>query len=424
MKKFLIVILACILTSCSFTDNNKESIEKGGQLPDKNSEDLSSSPVPSSEEKFSLNDSKNIKYSYPLDESSNFKKDKGLSVNRMLFTYPAEIMAKEGDPYSIDDLKNLDYSKDIFYQYLNFRIPTRAQVFSKDKNLYAIDFPKSKDYGIRIYFKKALDKNDFKSSKTDDLLFMTANNYMTKIENSTDQKIIQKPYEIFNSQMNAYYFISQDDLFNHTYLFVSSPYNIVVFDIEEVRDKSDVSKYIMADLLSTMYIETEDPINVKKNFDSFTKDIDLFATDKIDFDNFSLSLPKNMKNFQDDDDFKAFANEKNGDVLSYVLIIKSPKTDKNGKDLDLDQIFNQTSGSAFPPAYIVSMDQVKDQIIKDNKALSSEIRIYMDNSTSEGVKTVIQTKNDFITLILTGPLANSNQTKLLNKNILNTLTFK
>lgn len=415
MKKLIIVLLSFIITSCSFKYNKIQSTETQSSSSDISTSQPSDEILSSSGEVFSQKNKKNIKYTYPLDGSMDYKRDDSLSVNRMLFTYPSEVTAKDSSPYAVDDFRNLDYSKDLCYEYLNFRIPQRAQVFSKASGLYAIDFPKNKDMSIRIYFKKIFDDSN------ENQVVDTALGFMDSLQEEAEVQILQKPYKISSDQMDACYFISQKGNINHTYLFVKAPKNILVFDLVEDRDRSDVSKYLMSDLLSTMYIETEDPINVKKNFESYSKDMELFATEKVDFDSFSLNIPKNMKNLQDDNDFKAFASEKNGNILSYVLIIRSPKASKEGQVLDLGQVFDQTSGSSFTSAYIVGMGSVKEEKIKESDALSSEIRIYMDNSTSEGVKTSIETNDDFITLIVTGPLANSNETKLLNKNILNSL---
>lgn len=425
MKKFLIVLLSFIISSCSFIDNKDNQTTQNESLStDISTEESTEKNIESSEEKLSLKDEKNIKYSYDLDEISTYKRDESLSVNRMLFTYPSEVVAKLSNPYTVDDFRNLDYSKDLYYEFLNFRIPQRAQVFSNDKGLFAIDFPQTDAYNIKIYFNKIYKDKYPKEKKDEDLLLTSAKSFMDVVEKKGDEKIIQKPYEIFDLQMDAYYAISQDEKYTHTYVFIGSPNNIVFFEIVEEKAKSQVSKYLMADLLSTMYIESEDPINVKKSFDSYTDDMDLFATDKVDFEDFSVNLPKNMKKVQDDKNFKTFAAELKGDALSSVLIIKSPKKDKKDQDLDLDTIFNLTSGSSFPPAHIISMGQIKEEKIKDKNSLTSDIRIYMDNLTSEGVKTCIETDDGFVTIIVTGPLANSNETKLLNKNILSSLSFK
>lgn len=51
----------------------------------------------------------------------------------------------------------------------------------------------------------------------------------------------------------------------------------------------------MADLLTTIYKETEDPINVGKNFYSYKDKIDLFATEKVEFNDLYLKIPKTLK---------------------------------------------------------------------------------------------------------------------------------
>lgn len=425
MKKFLFIFLSILLTSCSLNDkNNNKNTENSSVSNEISSAGNIKELSISSEEGTSQNDKKNSKYSYKLDKDKSYKKDKSFYVNRMLFTYPSEISAKEGDPYSLDDLKNLDYEKDIYYGLLNFRIPQRSEVFSSDTGLYAIDFPESEEYNISIFFKKIFEDGRFSRSETKDLLYPVALNFMETVKNNSKEEVIQKPYEISNPQMNAYYFIGQSDEYTHTYVFVASPNNIVFFDIVEERESSNASKYIMADLLSTMYIETEDPINVKKNLDSFKDKIDIYATEKIDFDNFSLKIPKDMKNIQDDDKLKAFSKEVNGDLVSQILLMRVPKEDNEDQNPSLDDIFNQTSGTNLPPAYIVSMGQVEDEKINDMNAIQSEIRIYMDNYTAQGVKVCVETDTDFLTIIITGPISNSNEIRLLTKNILNTLDFQ
>lgn len=424
MKKILLVFLSILLASCSINDRDNENIEKPIISNEISNEVNHEKVSTSSEEKSLENDNKNTNYSYKMDKDKTYKRDKSLYVNRMLFTYPSEISAKEGDPYSIDDLKNLDYNKNLYYGLLNFRIPQRTKVFSHDKDLYAIDFPKNEDYNITIFFKKIFEDGRIQSSKTKELLLPTTLNFMETIKEKNEEKVIQKPFEISNPQMDAYYFIGQTEKYTHTYVFVASPNNIVFFDIVEERKKSNVSKYIMADFLSTMYIETEDPISVKKNLDSFEDKIDLYATEKIDFGNFSLKIPENMKTLQDDDKFKAFSKEVKGEVVSQILLIKIPKGDKKSEELSLEDMFNKTSGTNLPPAYIVSMGQIKEEKIKDLDALTSEIRIYMDNYTAQGVKVCVETDTDFLTIIITGPISNSNEIRLLTKNILNTLDFQ
>lgn len=422
MKKILFIFLSIILTSCSLTDKNKDdNTSISNEIS--NIESSNEASILSDEDK-SLNDNEISNYSYKMDKDESYKKDETLFVNRMLFTYPSEISAKEGDPYSLDDLKNLDYGKDIYYGLLNFRIPQRSEVFSSDTGLYAVDFPESKEYDITIFFKKMFEDGRFSGSDTKELLYPVALNFMQTVKNKNDEEVIQKPFEISNPQMDAYYFIGQTEKYTHTYLFVASPNNIVFFDIVEKRENSNASKYIMSDFISTMYIETEDPINVKKNLDSFEDKIDIYATKKIDFDDLSLRIPTNMKTLQDSDKLKAFSKEVNGNLISQILLIKLPKQDSKTEGLSLADIFNQTSGTSLPPSYIVSMGQVESGTIKDMNALQSEIRIYMDNYTAQGVKVCVETDTDFLTILITGPISNSNEIRLLTKNILDTLDFQ
>lgn len=425
VKHIILLIISLILTSCSNSSKDEDENRKENSLSNSPSieEEYEENMTTSSEEKISLNKKKTHNYSYDLENEDLFKKDESLYMNRMLFAYPAEISAKEGDPYSSDDLKNLDYSKDIYYSLLNFRIPKRAEVFSSEEGLFAIDFPKTEAYDIKIYFKTFFEKEDFEDIKDINPAYLAALSFK-KTSEKHGNKISGTPIEIFDDQKDAYYLIGQDGKFNHTYLFVTSPDNVVFFDIVEDKEKSDLSKYIMADLLSTIYIDTEDPIHVGKNLNSYMDKIDLYPTNEIDFNSFSVKIPQTMEKLQEDENFKAYAIKDKRDTVSQMIFIKNKKTDENKEELSLVDAFNQTTGSKLQPAYIVPMGEVKKEKIKNKNSLVSEIRIYIDNATSQGMMTTIETEDEFITIILTGPLANANETKLLNKNVLNSLNFK
>lgn len=73
----------------------------------------------------------------------------------MMGDYPNDISTSSNEPYRKDELKNLDYDKNIFLEAFNIRIPNRCKVYSNtsNKNTYVIDFPKSDDYDISINIK-------------------------------------------------------------------------------------------------------------------------------------------------------------------------------------------------------------------------------------------------------------------------------
>lgn len=420
MKKFWVVLLLLIITSCSFYNNNSN----------KNIENSTISSVSSTEEFSNTNNDKNKKYLYDMDSNIFFKRDKDLFVNKMLFEYPSEISAKEGDPYTIEDLKNLDYVKDVSFCLQNFRIPSRCEIFSNGDKEYVIDFPKTDQYNLKIKFKNILDQSDLKGFKIKDILYKKVDDFKKEIGNNKDFSIKSEAIKIDDSSKNSYYFLAEDEKFSHTYLFVTSPSNIIMFEFIEEKTLSNESKYIMSDLLATMYIDSEDPLIVNKNFNNFSKKIDLFATNKLKFFNISIKLPTNMKLIQDDKDIKVYSNEEKSEIINQVIILESDlekiKNESKNKheNIDIYYEFNKTSGIYLPPYYIVNMGEIENSNIKDKKSIRSEIRMYMDNYTFQGVKTCIDTEDKFITLLVTGPLSNSNEIRILNRNILNTIEFK
>ena len=201
---------------------------------------------------------------------------------------------------------------------------------------------------------------------------------------------------------------------------MATPTNILKFQIVEDKEKSSSSPYIMADLLSTTYPESEDVDMVAKSFKNFEKNIDLYATEKVDMGEFSLNLPANMKNVQDSESLTLYESQVSGKTVNQVLISKI----KKDKNLDLAKSFALSQGSKIPPAFISPMGEVKEEMIHDKLFMRSKVRIYTEQFTKEGEKIAFETENYYVNIILTGPLKNTNKTRLLNDNIINSLKFE
>lgn len=406
MKKILIFLFILIFSSCGKNENINKS-------NDSNLKNQSISSDSSSNEK---KEKKRLEYKH--DNIEGYKRDNSIFIDRMLGDYPDDLSSDSDEPYNGDELKNLDYNKNIYLSALNIRIPDRCKLYSKDGQ-YVVDFPKSDFYDLSINIKK-LFKDGEKSEdeiKTNLYKFSDKETYNSGIENAN---VVQKPIVLESESKKSAYSIIEDNKFSYTNIFMATPTNVLEFQIVEEKEKSQFSPYIMADLLSTTYPESEDFDMVAKSFKSFDKKIDLYATKKIDMDGFSFNIPENMKKIQDSESLTVFENQFSGKTINQILISKIKKDD----DMDLKKSFNQSQGTQIPPAFISPMGSVKEEMVDDKLFLKSKVRIYTEQFSLEGEKIAFETDDYFVNMILTGPLKNTNKTELLNENIFNSLKFE
>lgn len=409
MKKFLIVLFILLFSSCI---NFDESINKSNDSTIK--EKISANSISSEKEK-----KKRLEYKH--ENIEGFQRDNSLYVERMMGDYPNDISTSSNEPYTKDELKNLDYDKNIFLEAFNIRIPNRCKVYSNtsNKNTYVIDFPKSDDYDISINIKKLLEEGKKSEDEIKNELYKISDKetYNSEIENAN---VVQKPVGLESDYKKTYYSIVEDNQFSYTNIFMATPTNIIQFQIIEDKEKSQASPYIMADLLSTTYPESEDFNMVAKSFKSFDKYINLYATEKIDMGDFSFNIPQDMKNIQESEALTVYENQLSGKTINQIIISKI----KKDRVIDLKNSFAQSQGSQIPPAFISPMGEVKEEMVKEKLFLKSKVRIYTEQFSLEGEKIAFETKDYFVNIILAGPLKNTNKTQLLNENIINSLKFE
>lgn len=409
MKKILIVLFILLFSSCI---NFDEDINKSNDSTIK--EKISANSISSEKEK-----KKRLEYKH--ENIEGFQRDNSLYVERMMGDYPNDISTSSNEPYSKDELKNLDYDKNIFLEAFNIRIPNRCKVYSNtsNKNTYVIDFPKSDDYDISINIKKLLEEGKKSEDEIKNELYKISDKetYNSEIENAN---VVQKPVGLESDYKKTYYSIVEDNQFSYTNIFMATPTNIIQFQIVEDKEKSQASPYIMADLLSTTYPESEDFNMVAKSFKSFDKYINLYATEKIDMGDFSFNIPQDMKNIQESEALTVYENQLSGKTINQIIISKI----KKDRVIDLKNSFAQSQGSQIPPAFISPMGEVKEEMVKEKLFLKSKVRIYTEQFSLEGEKIAFETKDYFVNIILAGPLKNTNKTQLLNENIVNSLKFE
>lgn len=404
MKKFLIFLFILIFSSCTKNEGKINS----------NNTSIKDNKISSS----SNENKKEKRLVYKHDNMEGFVRDNSIVIDRMLGDYPNDVSSDPKDPYRKDELENLDYDKNISLSAFNIRIPKRCMVFSKDGE-YVIDFPKNDQYDIEINVKKLFEDGEKPEAEIKDELYTIADKetYNSSIKNAN---VVQKPILLESDYKKISYSIIEDSKFSYTNIFMATPTNILKFQIVEDKEKSSSSPYIMADLLSTTYPESEDVDMVAKSFKNFEKNIDLYATEKVDMGEFSLNLPANMKNVQDSESLTLYESQVSGKTVNQVLISKI----KKDKDLDLAKSFALSQGSKIPPAFISPMGEVKEEMVHDKLFMRSKVRIYTEQFTKEGEKIAFETENYYVNIILTGPLKNTNKTRLLNDNIINSLKFE
>lgn len=409
MKKILIVLFILLFSSCI---NFDEDINKSNDTTIK--EKISANSISSEKEK-------NKRLEYKHENIEGFQRDNSLYVERMMGDYPNDISTSSNEPYTKDELKNLDYDKNIFLEAFNIRIPNRCKVYSNtsNKNTYVIDFPKSDDYDLSINIKKLLEEGKKSEDEIKNELYKISDKetYNSEIENAN---VVQKPVGLESDYKKTYYSIVEDNKFSYTNIFMATPTNILQFQIVEDKEKSQASPYIMADLLSTTYPESEDFNMVAKSFKSFDKYINLYATEKIDMGDFSFNIPQDMKNIQESEALTVYENQLSGKTINQIIISKI----KKDRVIDLKNSFAQSQGSQIPPAFISPMGEVKEEMVKEKLFLKSKVRIYTEQFSLEGEKIAFETKDYFVNIILAGPLKNTNKTQLLNENIINSLKFE
>lgn len=391
MRKFLIILGLLALTGCSESKNVK------------------------SVDSISSNETKKIekKLEYEYDYMDGFVKDKSLYKDRMLGDYPNNVKSADNEAYTKDELKNLDYNKNIFLSLLNIRIPEKSQVFSKDED-YVINFPKSDSYEISIHMEKLFEDGELKEDEYKEKLMDIASKKTT--QKAKDKlSIIQSPILIEADYQNAAYSIIEDNKYSYTNIFIATPVNIINFEIVENKEKSKASPFIMADLLSTAYIEGDDQPIVSKSFKDYEEFINIYATDKVDMGDFSFKLPSDMKKTQKSDLLTVFEKRVSEKTIGQVLVTKLEKKD----GLSLKDSFSKSQGSNIPPAYLCPMGKVEEKLVDGRVFLKSKIRIYTEQFSLEGDKISFDAGDYYVSIILTGPLCNN--IDLLNSNIINSL---
>lgn len=336
------------------------------------------------------------KETYPLAKTGEFKIDSSLYTKEKIIEYPSSVK-KNTESYTKKDLDNLDYNKEIRLGDIFFRIPERCEVFKKDV-LYYVDFPFNSSYDILINFKNIDEDSDL----------IDLSKEIIKKEDLND-KVISKPIRNKFTNLDSAYFLTKDTEYTYTHFFIKSANSTIYFVIKEKGIKAGGK--IMADILMTAYTSGEDPYEVRKSFDDYLDSLSIYATRKVDFSDLALKIPENFYLNQEGDGFKYFLAKDKNEVIAEI-IIKECKI--NG---DIYQAYSQNSGQILYPAQIVNMGKIN----KSKNILEGDVRIYLQNDTLTGKKYLIKTDDSYISLIVSGPLANESLVKSMAESINGTI---
>lgn len=356
---------------------------------------------PSQEEKTNTN--------YPFCQIDGVKEDDSLYTRSNSFSLPSDIKTDQDKAYSKDELANLDYDKEILFSNIYIRLPKRSKIFT-DGNKYYIDFPYSESYNIFISFDKI--KND-EILKSKDILRAAEIFYKTI---NYEETRLCKPIRNKMTNIDSAYFVTDKKDRRITHLLVDSPNGIIHFAINENKKLSDKSKDIMSDLLIAMYKEADDPLEIGKDFTDYTKDINVFASKKIDLDNLKIRIPEDFKLSQDKNGIKAFISKKNGNVISEIIM----KYD-NKDEIKLEDAYDINSGSIIYPANIVTSDLASFGRINKVSFMKGKARLYMPSYSLKGDKIVIDTDKGYLSLFVLGPINDNNQTNIMSTSIINSI---
>lgn len=351
---------------------------------------------------------------YPFDQMTGFEEDKSLSFKSTAPFFNANIKTDANSAYRVNELANLDYNQDLLFSNMHIRIPERCKVFrSKSSDKYIIDFPYSSSYNIFISFEevtnpKILDQEDILDAAK--LSEKTVDSGESIISHSLRNKM---------TNVDSAYFISEKSDQRLTHFFVKTPSAIIHFTITEDKNLSAKAKDIMSDILIAMYKESDDPMELGKNFTDYTDKINVFASKEVEMGNIKFKIPENFLLSQDKNGIKVYISKIDGEVVSEIII----KTDdKNGRKLE--DIASLNSGDIIYPINIVTNGPSDVGEINKVSFIRNGARLYSSSFSLKGDKVVMETKDEFVTFFILGPLNDNDQTSIMTKSIISSIEKK
>lgn len=351
---------------------------------------------------------------YPFDKMNGFEEDKTLYLKSTAPFFYSNIKTDPNSAYKKNELTNLDYNKNLIFANMHIRIPERCKVFkSKSFDKYIIDFPYSASYNIFLSFEEVTN-NKILGQKD----ILEASKLSEKTIDS-GESIISHSLRNKMTNVDSAYFVSEKGGERLTHFFVKTPSSIIHFTIIEDKSLSLKSKDIMSDMLIAMYKESDDPMEITKDFTDYTDKINVFATKDIEMGKIKFKIPEDFLLNQDNKGIKAYISKLDGEVVSEIII---KIDDKDGKKLE--EISSLNSGDIIYPINIVTNGSSEKGEINKLSYIRNGARLYLPSFTLKGDKVVIETKDKFVTFFILGPLNDNDQTSIMTKSIISSIEKK
>lgn len=351
---------------------------------------------------------------YPFDKMTGFEEDKTLYLKSTAPFFYANIKTDPNSAYEKNELTNLDYNQELIFANMHIRIPERCKVFkSKSDDKYIIDFPYSSSYNIFLSFEEVTNakilgqKDILKASKLSEKTVDSG-------ESITSHSLRNKM-----TSVDSAYFVSEKGEQRLTHFFVKTPSSIIHFTITEDKTLSAKAKDIMSDMLVAMYKESDDPVEVTKDFTDYTDKINVFATKEVEMGKIKFKIPENFLLNQDKKGIKAYISKVDGEVVS-ELIIKVDE--KDGRSLE--EVSSLNSGDIIYPINIVTNGVSEKGDINKLSYIRNGARLYLPSFSLKGDKVVVETKDEFVTFFILGPLNDNDQTSIMTKSIISSIEKK
>lgn len=351
---------------------------------------------------------------YPFDMMDGFEEDKTLYLKSTAPFFYANIKTDPNSAYEKNELTNLDYNKELIFANMHIRIPERCKVFkSKSNDKYIIDFPYSSSYNIFLSFEEVANT---KISIQKDILKACQ---LSEKTIDSGERIISHSLRNKMTNVDSAYFISEKGEQRLTHFFVKTPSSIIHFTITEDKTLSAKAKDIMSDILIAMYKESDDSMEISKDFTDYTDKINVFATKDVEMGKIKFKIPDNFLLSQDKNGIRAYISKVDGEVVS-ELIIKVDE--KDGRRLE--DIASLNSGDIIYPINIVTNGVSEKGDINKLSYMRNGSRLYAPNFSLKGDKVVVETKDEFVTFFILGPLNDNDQTSIMAKSIISSIEKK
>lgn len=351
---------------------------------------------------------------YTFDKMTGFEEDKSLCFKSTASYFYGNIATDSNSAYEKNELANLDYNQDLIFANMHIRIPTRCKVFkSKSNDKYIIDFPYSSSYNIFLSFEEVANT---KISSQKDILKACQ---LSEKTIDSGERIISHSLRNKMTNVDSAYFISEKGEQRLTHFFVKTPSSIIHFTITEDKTLSAKAKDIMSDILIAMYKESDDSMEISKDFTDYTDKINVFATKDVEMGKIKFKIPDNFLLSQDKNGIRAYISKVDGEVVS-ELIIKVDE--KDGRRLE--DIASLNSGDIIYPINIVTNGVSEKGDINKLSYMRNGSRLYAPNFSLKGDKVVVETKDEFVTFFILGPLNDNDQTSIMAKSIISSIEKK